>query len=583
MFVRMLKVRKDGQEYAYLKIVESVREHGKTKQLTLLNFGNVKNWPPEKLKRFIEKLNEFFHLELLPSHRSAPGADDEVEMHAALSYGAFYAAEAMWQALHLDHLLTQRVSAEAVTIDWLRAVKVMVFNRLVAPTSKRAITTWLKRQAIPGIYPQHLPLHYYYRSLDYLIKAKAALEKDIFFEVNDLFTLELSVVFYDLTSSYFEGSACAIAKRGYSRDHRPDCRQIELALVVNRDGVPLAHEVWEGNVKDNVTVPDAIGKLRRRFNFQRLIFVGDNAMNTPNNIEQLRSTGYEYIIPIKPNYDSRMPALLEQFTLFDKSFPEESGFGKVKDNLYVKELVRPEEGFYEDERIVLSLNPLRARESASKHRQKIKCAIRYLETFKLPRHRGQTKKPDDIHRQIASMLKRWQLDDYFTYTFHREGDFEYRLDKQRVLAQRKKNGVLLLLTNARTDRLSAPEIASHYRMLARLEANFRVIKDVLKIRPIRHYRESRVRGHVFVCVLALLLERLIEKKLQEAHLDLTAPAAFEKLLSLQLVQYRLFNKELYKTTKPEKDHLEIFRALGAPRISRVPNFAGPAPENARVV
>ena len=201
----------------------------------------------------------------------------------------------------------------------------------------------------------------------------------------------------------------------------------------------------------------------------------------------------------------------------------------------------------------------------------------------MPRKRGQSKQPEEIHRQIANNLKHWQLHDYFTYAFHREGDFEYRLDKQCVIVQRKKNGVLLLLTNAPTERLSAPEIASHYRMLARLEANFRVIKDVLKIRPIRHYRESRVRGHVFVCVLALLLERLIEKKFQASALDLTAPAAFEKLLSLQRVQYRLFNKELYKTTRPEKEHLEIFRALGAPRFNRVPNFAGLPPENAGVV
>lgn len=582
MFVRLLKVKKEDQEYDYLKIVESVREHGTTKQLTLLNFGNVKNWPPDKLKRFIEKLNEFFHLELLPSPRSV-AVDDEVEMHAALSYGPFYAAEAMWQALDFDHLLVQRVPAEAVTIDWLRAVKVMVFNRLVAPTSKRAITRWLKRQAIPGIYPQQLPLHYYYRSLDYLIKAKTALEKDIFFQVTDLFTLELSVVFYDLSSSYFEGSACPIAKYGYSRDHRPDRRQIELALIVNRDSVPLAHEVWEGNVKDNVTVPDAIGKLQAQFHFKRVIFVGDNAMNTPNNLEQLRSAGYEYLVSIKPNYDSRVPSLLEQFTLYDKRFPEKSGFEKVKDNLYVKELERPAKGFDDDERIVLSLNPLRAQESAAKHRRKIKRAIRYLETFKRPRKQGQSKDRDEIHRLIANNLKHWRLEEYFTYMFHREGHFEYRLDKRCVIAQRKKNGVLFLLTNTPTERLSAPEIASNYRMLARLEANFRVIKDVLKIRPIRHYRESRVRGHVFVCVLALLLERLIEKKLHDAQLELTAPAVFEKLSSLQLVQYRLFNKELYKTTKPEKEHLEIFRALGAPRFNRVPHFAGLMPENAGVV
>lgn len=576
MFLRILKVKKDKKEYEYLKLVENVREDGKTQQRTLLNFGNVQNWPPDKLKLFIDKLNEFFQLEILPQQVTS---ENEVEPLSALTYGPFYAAEAIWQALQMDQLLAQRVSRKEVTIDWLRAVKVMIFNRLVAPRSKRAITTWLQRQAIPGIYPRQLPLHYYYRSLDYLITAKSALEKDIFFQVNDLFTLDLSLVFYDLTSSYFEGHHCPIAKRGYSRDHRPDLLQIELALLVNGESLPIAHAVWEGNVKDNVTVPDAIATLRQQFNFKRVIFVGDNAMSTPNDIAQLRAAHYEYIVSMKPNYDSRIPQLLEQFTLKDKTFPEQGGFVCVKHNLYVKELERPREGFYDDERIILSLNPIRARESAAKHRQKIKKAIQYLETFKLPRKRGQTKKPDEIHKQIEHQLKRWRLEEYFTYTFHQEGNFEYRLDKLKVVEQRKKNGLLFLLTSAPKESLSAQQIAYNYRMLARIEASFRVIKDVLKIRPIRHYRTSRVKGHVFVCVLAFLLERLIEKKLQNANIDMTASMAFEKLESIKLVQYRLFNQEFYKTTKPEEEQLKIFSALGAPSFSRVPNLASTVPEN----
>ena len=166
MFFRIINLKRGRKNYKYLKLVETKRKKGKVIQKTLLSFGNIEEWPKE---------------------------------------------------------------------------------RLLEPYSKLRVSEWIKTQAVNEIYPDEIRLHHYYRSMDYLIAHK---EEDIFWKVNDIFNVDLSLVFYDLTSSYFEGDCCKIARYGYSRDKRPDLHQIEIALLVNREGIPIAHEVFEGNIKD---------------------------------------------------------------------------------------------------------------------------------------------------------------------------------------------------------------------------------------------------------------------------------------------------------------------------------------------
>ncbi|MFQ6115281.1 MAG: IS1634 family transposase, partial [bacterium] len=436
-----------------------------------------------------------------------------------------------------------------------------VFNRLIAPRSKLQVYHWARRQAIPEVYPHEVPLQNYYRALDYLMAHKESLEKNIFWKVNDLFNIDLSLVFYDLTSSYFEGSHCEIAKSGHSRDHRPDCRQIEVALLVNRNGIPIAHEVWEGNIKDSQTVADALERLKKEFNIRRCVFVGDNGLVTPDNLELLNNYGYEYILSLKLRKDPRASAILDCLSVEDYRH-----FEKVKDNLFFKELSPAATG----ERIVACYNPVRAKSSRSKRKQRLRESLDYLESFKLPRKRGQHRDPEKIHHQIERWLRQKGTFQFFNYHYHKEGDFEYHLREDVLAREEKCDGLCLLL--AKSSELSAKDIATGYRTLAEIEDAFREIKSFLRIRPIYHYRELRVRGHVFICVLAYLLEKFLDRELVKHSMEFSAKAALDTLTPLHVVTYQVMGHEVTKICKPDKEQKLLLKALGIKEVPKIYPF-----------
>ena len=188
----------------------------------------------------------------------------------------------------------------------------MVINRLVAPRSKLAITRWLKRVYLPQWEGKELSVQHFYRALDVLHQAAEAIEEDLFFEQRSLFEPGLDVVFYDVTSTYFEGRGPEGAEFGYSRDGHPDRRQIVIGLLVNRDGLPLGHKVFPGNAADAATVPEVLDDLRRRFGIERVIFVGDRGMISRRNIQVLKEAGYGYIVGLRKRAGRRCIEALEE-------------------------------------------------------------------------------------------------------------------------------------------------------------------------------------------------------------------------------------------------------------------------------
>lgn len=560
MYLRIINLTRGERRYKYLKLVETTRYKGKIVQKTLLNFGNIEQWPEDKLNELVYQLNEFCDLKLGPR-------DEDVAVHETFEFGACYALDSLWKELNMSDTIRQHMKVHACDIDIVPPVKAMVFNRLMEPASKLRVSEWAPTQAIDEIFPRKIPLHQYYRSLDYLMAHKESLEEDIFWNVNDIFNLDLSLVFYDLTSSYFEGECCDIAKRGYSRDHRPDCRQIEVGLLVNRDGIPIAHEVWEGNIKDQNTVPDALDALKKRFSIKRCIFVGDNAMSTPENIMLLREKHYEYITSLKLLRDSRALALLKH-----PSLPEYTRFTQLKDNLYLYEITSPGAEFYADERIIICYNPERALATRRKRDDKLNETREYLTTIKeRPPKKGQPKQPEKIIAMVERNLRKMGTHKYFTCGFTSEGIFEYHDNTPAIDHARITDGICMLITNAA--HLKPDEVALGYRTLSEVEHAFKEIKNFLRIRPIYHYKNMRVRGHVFICVLAYLLEKFMEKKLKQTHLNLSTQKALLNLKSIRLVNYTVMNKHMQKRTDISPEQENIFNALGVSNIPRIPDFS----------
>ena len=293
MFVRTLKVNKGNQSYEYLKIVESIREHGKTKQKTLVNLGNVAHWPSEKLQKLITILASFIDMPL-GAVTSSPL--EEVEISARKILGPYLPLAELWNQLGLDAIISAALPANQQDPRFVACIKALVFTQLISPQSKLSTAEYVAHHSeIPGIDGHSLPLQCYYRSLDALAEAQKSIEIALHQRLQTLFNRDLSLVFYDLTSSYFEGSHCTMAKYGYSRDHRPDLVQVELGLLVDNNGVPIGHEVFEGNIKDVATVLNALDRLQQDFSITRCVFVGDDGMASEDNLLQVSEHGYEYI------------------------------------------------------------------------------------------------------------------------------------------------------------------------------------------------------------------------------------------------------------------------------------------------
>jgi len=559
MYLRIIDLKKGEKHYKYLKLVETTRYKGKIVQKTLLNFGNIEQWSEDKLTELVFRINEFCNLKL------GPKAED-FDIHDTFDFGACFAIDSIWKQLNMSNTIRNHMKEHNCDIDIVPPVKAMVFNRLLEPSSKLRVSEWVKTQAIHEIFPEEIPLHHYYRSLDYLMDYKASLEEDIFWNVNDVFTVDLSLVFYDLTSNYFEGDCCDIAKRGYSRDHRPDRRQIEIGLFVNREGIPIAHEVWEGNIKDQKTVPDALETMQKRFNVKRCIFVGDNAMATPENIELLRDKHYEYITSLKPLKDSRASSILKS-----PSLPQYKHFTKLKDNLYIHEITSPGNEFNPDERIIICYNPERARVTRQKRDEKLNKSREYLQSIiDKPPKRGKRKQPEKIIAMVERNLRKMSTHKYFKYTFTKNGVFEFHDNLTTIDHAQRTDGIYMLLANS--SKLKPEEVALGYRTLSEVEHAFKEIKNFLKIRPIYHYKDMRVRGHVFICVLAYLIEKFIEKKLKQSQLTLSTQKALQKIKTIRMVRYTIMNKSLQKITNITVEQNEIFNALGVSEIPKIPAF-----------
>jgi len=559
MYLRIINLKRDERHYKYLKLVETTRYKGKIVQKTLLNFGNIEQWPEEKLNELVFQLNEFCNLKL------GPKAED-VDVHDTFDFGACFAIDTIWKELHLSETIRHHMKKHTCDIDIVPPVKAMVFNRLLEPSSKLRVSEWVTTQAIHEIFPHEIPLHHYYRSLDYLMSYKESLEEDIFWNVNDIFNLDLSLVFYDLTSSYFEGDCCAIARRGYSRDHRPDCRQIEIGLLVNRDGIPIAHEVWEGNIKDQNTVPDALEAMQKRFHIKRCIFVGDNGMATPDNIALLRDKHYEYITSLKLLKDSRALTILK-----DSSLPDYAQFTKLKDNLYIHEVISPSAGFHPDDRVIICYNPERARTTRQNRNEKLVKSREYLQEIKeQPPKQGRRKQPEKVITMVEHNLRKMGTHKYFTCGFTEDGVFTYHDNPTTINHANITDGICMLLTNA--SQLIPDDIALGYRTLSEVEQAFREIKNVIRIRPIYHYKDLRVRGHVFICVLAYLLEQFMEKKLKQSNLPLSAQKTLQILKPIRIVRYTIINKPVQKRTDISPEQEDIFSALGVSDIPKIPVF-----------
>lgn len=545
MFVRQQVVRKSGRTYTYLKIVENVWSKGKVVQRPLINLGNVSAWPDGKLHQAVSLLNDFLGMD--------PVGLQGVQVSDCRQLGPYLALEGLWTEVDMDAILEGALGARKLGIPVAQYVRAMVFNRLVDPRSKRAVHEALARQVqMPGIDAAQMPLHGYYRALEYLSAVKPVVEQATHMRVAHLFNRDLSLVFYDLTSSYFEGEGCEMARYGYSREHRPDLVQIEIGLLVDGDGVPIGHEVFAGNTQDGATVVGTLDRLQRDFGVQRCVFVGDDGMACERNLQAIASRGYEYITSLNLRHSAVGTRLLA-------SLPSRRAFVRVLDNLWVGAL-----GMVEGSRYIACYNPDRARTMRQHRKERLReCAAHLRELQAPPKPNGKL----DPMEKARRFLARKHCSAFLRVAPDAEGRPTWTLNRAALRLQRAEDGLIILRTNSQT--LSDKEVALGYRQLWRVENAFRHIKDPIRLRPIRHWKDPRVLGHVFVCVLAYMLERLLDLRLEKAGVGLTARAALEDLKTITVSTLSLGKQRVRRRSQLTPLQNRILAAVGVHNVPEV--------------
>lgn len=551
MFLTTRRRKHAGKAYEYLDIAESHRVDGKVRRTTLWTLGRRDQIDPDKIKGLIRLLQ---HL-VSPEGASAIQIGD-IEIAAVHEYGAVLAAHQLWQELGLDKMLSGIPHRKAVVVE--EAVFRMVVNRLVEPESKLGLCDfadehgnvhrgWQGKVHWPSG-AGDLDYHHYLRAMDAIHPHRQALEDQVFARVTDLFSLPLRLVLYDLTSTYFEGDGvCELAEYGYSRDHRDDRSQVVIGLAVTQEGIPITHRVYKGSTADVSTFAPMADELRRRFGLQETVIVADRGMFSQDNVAELQNSGQRYILALRARQQTEGQIALQ--LALNAGLPRPTR----PDSPWQLREVEVIPNF----RHVVVYSAFKAGHDFAVRARRIRRALADLATLKGQVAKGKMER-DRIVERATKILVTHKCNRFITVAYGKAG-IEFGIDRQEYREQRRHDGVFVLETNHPS--LSADEIVASYRQLQEVERAFRVLKSLIKLRPVFHHRDRRVETHVFICGLAFLLGKLMELKLRRSGSTLSIAHALERLRELRVVQYTWDNFAVARITKPDPELEGLLKAL----------------------
>jgi transposase len=492
---------------------------------------------------------------------------DQVRVERPREAGPVHVGYQFWKRLGMGEILR----ALDFTSRAIQLTCAMTLNRLIHPQSEHAMPNWIRRTAlgdILGVDFRSLVEDPLYRNLDRLHPNRVAIEQALVKRERNLFNLDRTVFLYDLTSTYFEGKALANpkAKRGYSRDKRPDCKQVVVGLVINREGFPLAHEVFAGNVQDRQTLGTMLDLLAQRVGFARgQTVVIDRGMAFPENLQELKDRKLHYVVATR---QSERDAWLDEFE-------EEDGFEEVhrppsplnpfqkKSKVLVKREPRDGETF-----ILCTSSERSEKDRAIRERQE----ERFLaDVAKLEKRisEGRLVQPVAIGEAIGRLKERYpRVARYHPLRFDTKNR-TFQCEPNQALREKAQmlDGAYLLRTDR--DDLDAKEAWLLYMTLTRAENAFRAMKSPLAERPIFHQLEHRVDTHIFLCVLAYHLLVAIETTLRDGGCHSCWATVRQTLATHQVATIVLPMEggkllEIRKGTTPEAEHVELYRLLEVP-------------------
>ena len=582
MYLRYSTRKKDGKVHRSWRLVRSVRIGRRVIQQTVAHLGELDEAGRLRARSLARSLiGQPEQADLFND-----GTGDQtigvrlkgVRVENTRHFGDVYLALALWRACRLDEFALAQLPSGKEEVPWEKMAAVLVAARLCEPSSELHIAEdWYRRTALSDLLQLNearVNKDRLYRALDRLLPHKAALEAHLSKRVGELFAIDNEVLLYDVTSTYFEGeaSANAQAQRGYSRDHRPDCKQVCIALVVTFDGFPLGYEVFAGNTHDSTTVRTIVATMEARHGTVGKVWIMDRGMASAENIAWLRQSGRRYIVGTpKSELRKWAPALAEK-----------SHWRQIREGIEVKLCAAPDGA---QETFILCRSKDRIEKEKAMHARfsaRIEQAL-----AKLHKRIAQAKKPlnrDAINRQIGRLLQRnpraaarfaIELKDADTAAgCTLEVSIRQDFDQWAALSE----GAYVLRSNV--TEWSDEKLWKAYIQLTQAEAAFRIQKDQLSIRPIWHQREDRVQAHILVCFLAFVLWKTLELWQERAGLGNSPRTLLEELARIQahdviLPTHTQGEIRLRCVTQPDAAQGALLDRLGIvlPKRIRIPEVA----------
>jgi Transposase DDE domain len=596
MYLRTTERRnRDGSVVRYLALAHNQRIGATTKANVLLNLGREDRLDPDGLRRLVRSINRYLGEPDTGTDAAVvtgtDAASDGLQLISSRPAGAAWLLHGLWKALDVDTALRKVLGGRRFTTDVERVLFALVANRAIDPSSKLAAADWASHDvAIPGL--AGMDDDQAYRAMDLLIEADtdAKVQEAVFFAVADLLNLEVDLLFFDTTSTYFERDtedldpdpadraeggdgregAGGFRRYGHSKDHRRDLPQIVIGLAVTREGIPVRCWCWPGNTNDQAILPEVKDGLRG-WRLGRVVTVVDRGFSSRENLAYLQRAGGHYIAGERMRDGNAHAA---------EALSRQGRYQQVRDNLRVKEVKldstpgirwilchNPDEAERDAAardaaiaRITAELNRIAAARTRAREQARTRRAPTTTSAAAWRRAEQQAEREEAAHVKAECALRehpalgRW---------LRQTPSGRLQLDRAKISAEAKLDGKYLLSTS--DPDLSAEDVALGYKNLLEAERGFRDLKSTIELRPVFHRLEPRIRAHVLLCWLALLLIRVAERRA-----DMTWRHIARELARLHAITLTGPAGTVVQTTEPTTAQMGILRACGLappPRIT----------------
>jgi hypothetical protein len=529
MYIRTIKRKnKDGSVVEYVQLANNVwnKEKGFAQAQVIHSFGRSDQLDVEALKRLIKSMSRFLEPEdaIALEHQG-----DDLTFVSSRPAGGAYLLKALWDRLRIDQCLQNGLDERCFSAPIAEALFAMVANRALAPSSKLAIEQWAADEVYLGEH-QPLQVQHCYRAMDFLLEHEAAIQKEVFWSTANVLNLTVDLIFFDTTNTYFEidePGPSELKAYGKSKDKRDDLPQVTIGLAVTREGIPVRCWVLPGNQHDSQCV-DQVQKDLNSWNLGRVVWVMDRGMSSQANPRILQRGGGQYILGEK----------LSGNHLNEMALAHPGRFKVLADNLHIKEVFAGEGTG--QRRYVIAYNPQQAEVDRINRQQILERLACELEVLNRKRKtKAQCKLL--LHRSMGRYVKELKSG-------------KLKIDKAKVRQDEKLDGKYLLSTS--DQHLSAEDIALGYKQLLEVERAFRTLKSTLCLRPVYHSKDERIRSHVLLCWLALLLIRIAE-----VETELSWPRIRRQMQQQNLIDFFGKNGRILQHTELTADQRNILNKL----------------------